>query len=186
MEKRGSGILLHITSLPSAFGIGDLGPWAYRFADFLAESKQRYWQCLPLNPTDAQSGNSPYHSTSAFAFNPLLVSPEMLVHEGFLSREDLEPIPPFPVARVDYPAITAHKERLFSRAFERFRAGGPPPLTMPSATETVPGWTLSPFLRPSRHITAERPGTIGLTSTGTRDLRCRGRSRSRYLRTRRK
>jgi 4-alpha-glucanotransferase len=127
MEKRGSGILLHITSLPSAFGIGDLGPWAYRFADFLAESKQRYWQCLPLNPTDAQSGNSPYHSTSAFAFNPLLVSPEMLVHEGFLSREDLEPIPPFPVARVDYPAITAHKERLFSIAFERFRAGGSPP-----------------------------------------------------------
>jgi 4-alpha-glucanotransferase len=126
MDKRGSGILLHLTSLPSAFGIGDLGPWAYRFADFLAESKQKCWQCLPLNPTDGEAGNSPYHSTSAFAFNPLLISPEMLVQEGFLSREDLEPLPSFPVQRVDYPAVTAYKERIFSRAFELFRTGAVP------------------------------------------------------------
>jgi 4-alpha-glucanotransferase len=126
MDKRGSGILLHLTSLPSAFGVGDLGPWAYRFADFLAESKQRYWQCLPLNPTDAASGNSPYHSTSAFAFNPLLISPELLVQEGFLSREDLEPLPPFSMDRVDYQAVTSYKERLFSRAFERFTTSGAP------------------------------------------------------------
>jgi 4-alpha-glucanotransferase len=122
-KKRGSGILLHLTSLPSAFGIGDLGPWAYRFADFLAESNQRYWQCLPLNPTGMESGNSPYHSTSAFAFNPLLISPELLVQEGFLNRQDLEPLPSFPVKRVDYAAVTTYKERLFSCAFDRFCTG---------------------------------------------------------------
>jgi 4-alpha-glucanotransferase len=122
-NKRGSGILLHLTSLPSAFGIGDLGPWAYRFADFLAESNQRYWQCLPLNPTGVESGNSPYHSTSAFAFNPLLISPELLVQEGFLGREELEPFPSLGAERVNYPAVTTYKERLLSRAFERFSAG---------------------------------------------------------------
>jgi 4-alpha-glucanotransferase len=125
-KKRGSGILLHLTSLPSAFGIGDLGPWAYRFSDFLAESNQRYWQCLPLNPTGVESGNSPYHSTSAFAFNPLLISPELLVQEGFLSREDLAPIPGFDEESVDYPEVTAYKERLLSNAFERFSRGPEP------------------------------------------------------------
>jgi 4-alpha-glucanotransferase len=120
MNKRGSGILLHLTSLPSAFGTGDLGPWAYRFADFLAESRQRYWQCLPLNPTDTKSGSSPYHSTSAFAFNPLLISPELLVQEGLLAREDLDPRPAFPAEKVDYEAVTTYKERLFSEAFDRF------------------------------------------------------------------
>jgi 4-alpha-glucanotransferase len=120
MNKRGSGILLHLTSLPSAFGIGDLGPWAYRFVDFLAKSKQQYWQCLPLNPTDTKSGSSPYHSTSAFAFNPLLISPELLVQEGLLAREDLEPRPAFPAQKVDYDAVTTYKGRLFSKAFERF------------------------------------------------------------------
>ena len=127
MDKRGSGILLHLTSLPSAFGIGDLGPWAYRFADFLAESKQTCWQCLPLNPTDEAAGNSPYHSTSAFALNPLFISPELLVQEGFLSREDLEPLPPYHADRVDYRRIRAYKEGLFSRVFELFLTNGAPP-----------------------------------------------------------
>jgi 4-alpha-glucanotransferase len=126
MDKRGSGILLHLTSLPSAFGIGDLGPWAYRFADFLAESNQRYWQCLPLNPTDTESGSSPYHSTSAFACNPLLISPDLLVQEGLLSREDLETCPKFPPEKVDYRAVTQWKEQLFSGAFDLFRTSGAP------------------------------------------------------------
>jgi 4-alpha-glucanotransferase len=126
MDRRGSGILLHLTSLPSAFGVGDLGPWAYRFADFLAEAGQGYWQCLPLNPTDTESGSSPYHSTSAFAGNPLLISPDLLVQEGLLSREDLEGTPEFPPERVDYLVATGWKERIFSRAFERFKAGGAP------------------------------------------------------------
>ncbi len=69
MKRRGSGILLHITSLPSPYGIGDMGPWAYKFADFLSQAKQHYWQILPLNPVDPIYGNSPYHSISAFANN---------------------------------------------------------------------------------------------------------------------
>src|SRR3990170_468348 len=73
MKRRGSGILLHVTSLPSNYGIGDLGPWAYRFTDFLSESKQSFWQILPLNPTNLAFGSSPYSSPSAFAGNPLLI-----------------------------------------------------------------------------------------------------------------
>ncbi len=101
MDRR-SGILLHVTSLPSRFGIGDLGPEAYRFADFLHRSGQRLWQILPLVPTDTLMGNSPYGSSSAFAGNPLLVSPEKLVEDGFLSRSDLSGAPRFPQGRVEY------------------------------------------------------------------------------------
>ena len=77
---RSSGLLLHITSLPSYGGIGDFGPAAYAFADFLAEAKQRLWQVLPLSPTGY--GNSPYAALSAFAGNPLLISLEYLVRLG--------------------------------------------------------------------------------------------------------
>jgi 4-alpha-glucanotransferase len=122
MKGRGSGILLHLTSLPSPFGIGDMGSWAYKFADFLAETKQRYWQILPLNPTDLEHGNSPYHSASAFAFNPLLISPELLLRDGLLQKEDLQPFSTFPEDRVDYPMVTASKEMLLLRAVEHFRA----------------------------------------------------------------
>ncbi len=94
MKNRGSGVLLHITSLPSPYGIGDLGPWAYRFADLLFQAKQKYWQVLPLNPTDPGSGNSPYSSSSAFAGNTLLISPELLLESGFISKDGMIP-PPF-------------------------------------------------------------------------------------------
>src|SRR5262245_4542289 len=98
---RASGILLHPTSLPSAFGIGDLGPAAYRFADFLADSGQRWWQILPLGPTGY--GNSPYMCFSAFAGNSLLISPEALVEDGYLEKNDLATLPKFLSDRVDYP-----------------------------------------------------------------------------------
>jgi 4-alpha-glucanotransferase len=120
--NRGSGVLFHLTSLPSAFGIGDLGPVAYQFADFLHESGQRYWQMLPLNPTNPVSGNSPYQSISAFACNPLLLSPEIMIRDGFLLPEDLGDIPDFQNERVDYETVTAFKEQLFSRACNRFEA----------------------------------------------------------------
>jgi 4-alpha-glucanotransferase len=126
MAGRGSGVLLHITSLPSPFGIGDLGPSAYAFADWLVESNQRYWQILPLNPTGLVYGNSPYHSSSAFAGNPLLLSPELLVQEGLLSREDLEAPPLFPEEAVDFRAAVEYKNRLFQTAYARFRAGKEP------------------------------------------------------------
>jgi 4-alpha-glucanotransferase len=124
LNRRGSGILLHFTSLPSPFGIGDFGPWAYRFADFLAETKQSYWQCLPLNPTDTEYGNSPYHSPSAFACNVLLISPELLIQEGALTEADLEPLPSFSRDRVDFDLVVSYKHRLLSLAYDRFKREG--------------------------------------------------------------
>jgi 4-alpha-glucanotransferase len=124
MDKRRSGILLHITSLPSPYGIGDLGPEAYRFADFLRQTRQSCWQVLPLNPTSPVYGNSPYSSISAFAGNTLLISPDRLLEEGLLSREDLEPIPPFPEARCDFSEVIRYKHKLLERAYQRFSEQG--------------------------------------------------------------
>jgi len=121
MHARGSGILLHVTSLPSHFGIGDLGTPAYQFIDFLAGSNQSFWQILPLNPTDVAHGNCPYYSDSAFAVNPLLISPELLVEEGFLDQRDLAATPELPAGSVDYGAVGAYKGKLFSKAFRRFQ-----------------------------------------------------------------
>ncbi|MBN1103332.1 MAG: 4-alpha-glucanotransferase [Deltaproteobacteria bacterium] len=127
MTRRSSGILLHVTSLPSPFGIGDMGPGAYRYVDFLSETGQALWQILPLNPTDTASFDSPYHSTSAFACNPLLISPEFMVRDGLLSPSDLEPLPAFPLDRVDYHAVSVYKKGLFQKAFEAFRTGSERP-----------------------------------------------------------
>ena len=120
MKTRRSGILLHITSLPSPYGIGDLGPDAYRFADFLAGAGQSIWQILPLNPTSSASGNSPYSSFSAFAGNPLLISPALLLEEGFLMSADLENPPTFADGKVNYEGASAYKHGLLQKAFERF------------------------------------------------------------------
>ncbi len=128
MITRGSGILLHITSLPSAFGIGDLGPAARRFVDFLASAGQSYWQILPLNPTDAAGFHSPYHSDSAFAGNPLLISPEDLVMAGYLTPGDLAPFrgDENDSDRVDFSSVEADRADLLDRAFKRFRRSEPP------------------------------------------------------------
>jgi len=121
MNIRSSGILLHPTSLPTAYGVGDLGPAAYRFVDFLADAGQTLWQILPLTPTDPQHGNSPYHSTSALAGNPLLISPDLLVKEGLLAESDLAGGPDQGGSRVDFAAAAAFKQRLFDIAFDRFQ-----------------------------------------------------------------
>src|ERR1041384_532847 len=120
--KRASGVLLHITSLPSPFGIGDVGPAAYRFADYLAEARQTYWQILPLTATSEINGNSPYASPSAFAGNPLLISPEAMLADELIGREDIGEHPSFPDDRVDYKAAKPFKMRLLDKAFERFQA----------------------------------------------------------------
>ena len=125
IHTRGSGILLHVTSLPSTYGIGDFGPSAYRFVEVLAKARQHYWQILPLNPTCPASGNSPYSSPSTFTVNTLLISPEMLVRDGFLGRNDLEPMPDFPEGRAAYEAVAWYRERIFSIAYERFLHTGP-------------------------------------------------------------
>ena len=120
MKIRRSGILLHITSLPSPHGIGDLGSGAFRFADFLAETKQGLWQILPLNPTDSTYFDSPYSAMSVFAGNPLLISPEYMAGEELLSEADIGSPPPFPKGQVDYRMVRTYKDRLFHRAYERF------------------------------------------------------------------
>jgi 4-alpha-glucanotransferase len=121
MKRRYNGILLHITSLPSDYGIGDLGPEAYRWADFLAETKQSIWQILPLNPTQPAHGNSPYQSVSALAGNPLLISPELMVRRGLLEQSDIQNVPRYQVGPIDYPAVIAGKEQLLTVAYERFK-----------------------------------------------------------------
>ena len=120
MSERKSGLLLHISSLPGEFGIGDLGSNAYRFVDFLCETKQSYWQILPINPTDLISGHSPYSSLSAFAGNILFINPQLLVEDGILDKKDINALSDFSAATVDYETVTAYKETLLNRAFERF------------------------------------------------------------------
>ncbi len=119
MEKRGSGILLHITSLPSSYGIGDLGPGAYGFANFLSEAGQIYWQILPLNRTCTAYGNSPYSSFSAFAGNPLLISPELMAEDDILMKTDIEKHPTFSKGRVNYGTVTKYKNKILDLAFEK-------------------------------------------------------------------
>jgi len=125
MLSRSSGVLLPIFSLPSRFGIGDLGPVAFRFVDFLHAAGQRIWQILPLNPTEAAFGHSPYYSVSCFACNPLLISPEALASEGLLDRADLHPPSRLPEGRVDYAAVVMFKRHLLEKACQRFRQGLP-------------------------------------------------------------
>lgn len=116
---RSSGILLHPTSLPGRFGIGDLGDEAYAFVDFLAASGQRLWQVLPLGPTGY--GDSPYQCFSAFAGNTLLISPQRLVDAHLLAADDLARVPAFSQERVDFDGVIKFKNALLVKAFERFK-----------------------------------------------------------------
>jgi 4-alpha-glucanotransferase len=117
---RGSGILLHPTSLPGPFGIGDLGDEAYRFVDWLVAAGQSYWQVLPLSPTGY--ADSPYQGLSAFAGNPLLISPERLVQAGLLAPANLQDTPAFPLERVDFGSVIPYKTALLEQAFANFQS----------------------------------------------------------------
>jgi len=119
--QRASGILLHPTSLPSKFGIGDLGETAYQFIEFLSRSGQKLWQVLPLGPTGY--GNSPYMSFSAIAGNPYLISPEILAKQHLLKEEDWDDMPDFDQDRVDFEAVMPYKRKLLEIAFARFNQG---------------------------------------------------------------
>ena len=134
--SRSSGVLLHPTSFPGQFGVGDLGPASVDFLDFLAESGQRWWQILPIVPTG--SGNSPYQSYSTFAGNPLLISPERMAEAGWLSPDDWADLPAFPEGRVDYDAAIPAKDRLLRRAFANL--GGEGPAGLPAFVAANADW----------------------------------------------
>ena len=119
---RAAGILLHPTSLPGRYGIGDLGEAAYRFVDFLSQSGQHYWQILPLGPTGY--GDSPYACFSAFAGNPLLIDLDWLAADGDATADDLAQAPPFPEDRVDFGPVITFKQAVLRRAARRFREHG--------------------------------------------------------------
>ncbi len=123
-EKRASGILLHVTSLPSEYGIGDMGPESYKFIDLLANLRQHYWSILPVTPINTDVDNSPYQTSSAFAGNTLLVSPEKMVEDGFLAKEYLEKIKSQSYNRVDYRAVYRNKRLMFQDAYENFKKTG--------------------------------------------------------------
>jgi 4-alpha-glucanotransferase len=116
---RASGVLLHVTSLPSPYGIGDLGSAAFRWIDRLHSAGQRWWQVLPLGPTGY--GNSPYQSMSSFAANPALISPDSLISDGLLKTADCQA--EFPSDAVDYDVVIPFKTRLLETAWANFKAG---------------------------------------------------------------
>ncbi|NOH02346.1 MAG: 4-alpha-glucanotransferase [Chloroflexi bacterium] len=118
--KRSSGILLHPTSLPGPYGIGDLGPQAYRFADWLESTGCKLWQILPLGPTGY--GDSPYQCFSAFAGNPYLISPDDLLAEGLAAQDDLDALKDLPASNVDFGLVIPKKLDLLLKAFHRFRS----------------------------------------------------------------
>jgi 4-alpha-glucanotransferase len=120
MLERASGILVHPTSLPGPFGIGDLGPVARRWLDTLAAMKQTWWQILPLGPTGF--GDSPYQCFSAFAGNPLLISPELMFEDGLLKAATIN-APYFPGPGVDYEGVGTFKTRLLRTAYSDFKGG---------------------------------------------------------------
>jgi 4-alpha-glucanotransferase len=120
---RSSGVLLHPTSLPGRFGIGDLGAVAFEFIDALAAAGQRVWQVLPLGPTGF--GDSPYQCFSAFAGNPLLISLDDLIEQGLLTPTGTAGRQPFLPGDVDFAAVLAHRQALWPRALDRFDATAP-------------------------------------------------------------
>jgi 4-alpha-glucanotransferase len=119
-QYRASGVLVHITSLPSPYGIGDVGPTAFAMVDRLQAAGQSWWQALPLGPTGY--GNSPYQSLSSFAGNGLLISPDCLIDEGLLQASDCDEGRSFPKNAVDYDVVTPFKHQLFEKAWTTFSA----------------------------------------------------------------
>ena len=151
--KRSAGILLHPTSLPGPFGIGDLGPWIDRFFDWAVAAGQTLWQVLPLSPIGG--GGSPYGGPSAFAGNPLLISPELLLRDGFLPVAAFEDLPMLPKERIDFEAVIRWKDRILRQSWDHFaaRAGEPARAELeafrraPAQAAWLADWTLFSALK---------------------------------------
>ncbi len=120
ITHRASGLLAHITSLPSSYGIGDIGPSSYAFIDFLVRSGQSYWQFLPVGPTNPVFDNSPYTSSSAFAGSFLILSPDLLFQQGLLDKEDIKTYPHLSPYTTEFEKVIACKLELLAKAFSRF------------------------------------------------------------------
>lgn len=118
LERRRCGVLTHIASLPCRHGLGDLGPTAHLFVEFLARAGHCVWQILPLSPVNAGAGNSPYSSYSAFAGNTLFVSPDLLAREGVLALADADQAPAFDPRRIEYERAASWRSRLLEIAFD--------------------------------------------------------------------
>jgi 4-alpha-glucanotransferase len=126
-DNRSAGVILHPTSLPSRFGIGDLGPTAAAYAEWLAGAGARWWQVLPLHPPGP--GDSPYSAISTFAGNELLISPDLLAEDDLLDEAEVADVPDFPIERVEFDRVRPFKIDLLRRAHRRFRETEPPAMT---------------------------------------------------------
>ncbi|WP_100340702.1 malto-oligosyltrehalose synthase [Mucilaginibacter auburnensis] len=142
---RGAGLLLHVTSLPSAFGVGDIGPQAHQFIDFLYNSGQQYWQMLPVNPVDKGAGYSPYSATSSIAGNTLLISPELMVTDGWLGKSDIEGINLPSTSRADLYSAMEIKTALFDKAWRKFIEAAPSKKKDFEAFKLKEDWWLDDF-----------------------------------------
>ncbi|MBM3705535.1 MAG: 4-alpha-glucanotransferase, partial [Actinobacteria bacterium] len=118
LNKRSSGLLLHISSLPSGSGTGDFGRAAYKFIDFLEKSRQSYWQVLPLNPTTALKAYSPYAPLSAFAGNTLFINHRILYEDNLIKKEDTGQ-----AALADFKLAGKIRGKLLGIAYEKFKSG---------------------------------------------------------------
>ena len=160
-----SGILLHPTSLPGRFGIGDLGPAAADFIERVAQAGQRIWQVLPLGPTGY--GDSPYAPFSSFAGNEWLISPELLADEGLIERRTLDAVPPFPRDRVDYGSVIQWKRKLLDDAAATFISGASPDRRVDfadfrsNAQSWLPGYCLFRAIKDEYDAKAEAEGRQG-------------------------
>ena len=174
--RRRAGVLLHPTSLPGPDGIGDLGPEAYRWLDWLTEHGQSLWQVLPLGPTSY--GDSPYQTLSSFAGNPLLVSLERLRQRGWLDDDDLAARPRLPADRVDYGAVIAWKTALLDRAAGRLGPRDRAELAAWAAAHEVwlPDWCLFAALKEEQE---GRPWTEWPAELRDRDAAALARARER-------
>ena len=160
---RKSGILMHLASLPSEYGVGTMGAAARKFADFLSDAGQQYWQVLPMGPTGY--GESPYQSFSVHAGNPMLISTEKLVADGLLTLDPGEEFVPTQDERVEFDQVRENKEKLLRKAFHQSEKG-----LLPEIRQFLRDERWSP---PSSSISAASCGVSGQT----RASRCAGRNR---------
>jgi 4-alpha-glucanotransferase len=167
MTRRAAGVFLHPTSLPSPFGIGDLGDDATRWLTLLKKYDHTYWQVCPLSPTGY--GDSPYQSLSSFAGNPLLISPARLRDEGLLTQSELDAYPQLPRERVDYVAVIEAKDRLFRKAFARFGEPDEFGAAGPARVLRASGRAQSARADSAGHARNQQ-GMDGMASSGVRDL----------------